>query len=307
MSLLRAAADHLAGRKAEPDIQSRVSTTTHAQIDTSSGIEPSNYVIWLITFLFLTIFRRRFFEIYDVYGLNFIRLLLSWSVLELISWFYIFKSIPRDITTPKIKFYEAFIVFSYLTIVLVLYDPRNFGLLLFAYLALRFGWNKDFRVSVICLLLVTFLPFTSGGPFSVLHEKSAQLDAIIVAYFVKLTGHPVTISQTILMTPGADHGIDIYAGCASTVNLGLIVGTFLIIVMGRRGKLHGSDALWLVFLLLGVFIINWLRLSAMLLTRGGYDYWHNGDGVSIVSLADTLLVLLLSGAAIWTQRKKVLG
>jgi hypothetical protein len=266
----------------------------------ASGIPRVTYVSWLIVFLFLAILRRKIIQGggFNEGHLDLTKLIGNWSVLEVIGWFWVFRLIPRHSTGSNVSLVECFVVFAYLTFVLLLYDPQGFFFVvpLFIYLALRFGLDDEFQKTVVCCLILVFAPFLSGGPFLWLHEKMAYLDASIVGFILRGIGYSVSVDRTVLIAGGGEHGIDIWAGCATTFNLGLLIGSFAILVLARR-RLRSSDGLWAMALVLAIAIVNWMRLSAMAFTWEWYEYWHAGSGATIVSLIEALLVLAIAKLA----------
>ncbi len=94
-----------------------------------------------------------------------------------------------------------------------------------------------------------------------------------------------------VINQSTNFGIDIMEGCASTALAASTVPGFFISVLGLRGRFRATDAAFLALLLVSTFVLNWARLCPMVFSRENCEYWHNGDGTAVVSLALGLMVI----------------
>jgi len=225
--------------------------------------------------------------------------LLSVSVIYYVEWFYVLRLLTRPAASHLVPVAETVAVLTYFTFAMMVAGPdaRLLAVPEAVYLAIRFRFSPSLKLAGTCLLLMVLQLFAMAKPLDVADDVVAGLDAAVVGHVLLLLKFPVAISAHIIQSLETPHGIDVRSGCASTHGIALVVSSFLIIVLARRGRWHRHDLRWLVLLVFGIFLVNWLRLGPMALSTQGYEYWHYGDGAAIVSFADFCLTLIAATAA----------
>ncbi len=132
-----------------------------------------------------------------------------------------------------------------------------------------------------------------------------SLSALMVPFDVfgahsllRLAGYAVKpIDGTTVRLVDALHGIKVIPSCSTagpafeSVAAYAVFAAWLRAAMGRRLVLCG------LLLLVGVMLINWVRLALTALSHDSYVFWHDGGGRAMVALSYLALSFLMAELA----------
>ena len=124
-----------------------------------------------------------------------------------------------------------------------------------------------------------------------LHGLVSWIDSRLLQGATALLGEPVTRIGNLIISATNPNGLLVLAGCASSnliipMTLGLIA-----LLLSSKPRLTGTDYGWIAGTVAAGFIINIARLFMMLPSHAAYEYWHEGDGASIISVAGMVVTL----------------
>ena len=156
--------------------------------------------------------------------------------------------------------------------------------------AFKLGFAPNLRPLSACLALVSLqvLPHKEVFGFS-FNDLSAIVDAQGAHYLLLFAGYVNDVTGTVVRLRNSSHAIQILGGCATT---GPLIGALA--AYGVFSIWLFSNRRWRVLFFAGVLVVaavlvNWFRLSAMVISKSSYDYWHFGPGASIIGLSYALL------------------
>lgn len=132
----------------------------------------------------------------------------------------------------------------------------------------------------------------------VVHLASAHVDALAVHALLTAAGFPNNYHGTVVSLSGATMEIVITEGCATSMVAARVAAAFLVFALCWRAPVE-KMARGLVLAIGGCFILNVLRLSLMAQSQEDFEYWHFGEGYSILSVAEAAIAFY---AASWASR-----
>ena len=160
--------------------------------------------------------------------------------------------------------------------------------------AFKLGFAPNLRPLSACLALVSLqvLPHKEVFGFS-FNDLSAIVDAQGAHYLLLFAGYVNDVTGTAVRLRNSSHAIQILGGCATTGPLVAALAAYGVFSIWLR-----SDPRQVLFLAgalaVAVVQVNWLRLSAMVISKSSYDYWHFGPGASIVGFCYVFLTFSLA-------------
>ena len=124
------------------------------------------------------------------------------------------------------------------------------------------------------------------------------LDVFGAHSLLSLAGYAVKpIDGSIIRLVGALHGIKVIPSCATagpafeSLAAYAVFAAWLHAALGKRLVLCG------LLLLVGVMLINWMRLALTALSHDSYVFWHDGGGRAIIALSYMTLSFLMAELA----------
>ena len=148
--------------------------------------------------------------------------------------------------------------------------------------------------AAIAVIAVEFLP----SHMTFVHSLWARVDALATHALLTAAGYPNVLSGASVALQGATSEIVVGAGCSTSTIVPGVISAFLVFALCWRAPLR---TIWrgLAMAVGGSFIINVLRLALMAQSHDDYEYWHNGAGAAIMSLATAALAYY---TAQWASR-----
>jgi exosortase/archaeosortase family protein len=138
------------------------------------------------------------------------------------------------------------------------------------------------------------------GPvlFQLLTPELLRADAALVGEVLASLRPDIIWSGTSFHAPDG-HSILLVGGCSSFNNVSTAVLACATVAMLRRTEWVQRDIATLAVACLVMILVNTARLCLLAWSGPQYLFWHNGAGVQILGIAQTLLVLLIAwwGAA----------
>jgi hypothetical protein len=143
------------------------------------------------------------------------------------------------------------------------------------------------RIAIVLLLIA--LQLDQG--MTPLHGLVSWADSRLLQLMVAILGEPVTRIGNLIISATNPNGLLVLAGCASSnlilpMTLGLVA-----LLLSSKSRLTGKDWGWIAGTVVAGFAINIGRLFMMLPSHAAYEYWHEGDGAGIISVAGMVVTL----------------
>jgi hypothetical protein len=117
-----------------------------------------------------------------------------------------------------------------------------------------------------------------------------RLDAHAVAAIYNAFGHAVSAHGNIIENTPEQFRIIVVGPCSSSYVLASIVLAFVVTSLFRRRDLQKSAVAWLCAAYLASIALTELRLILTVNSEANYEWWHDGPGFPIYSLAVTASV-----------------
>ncbi len=156
----------------------------------------------------------------------------------------------------------------------------------------RSGAGRSGRpVAALLVALAADLAWTSVYVMP-LHTAAAALDARAVRALLALAGNDVAVHGNLIDNPASNFGLEILVRCASTYPLAGVWLAFVVTAL-YRGRLPGwRDLPWVAASAAASIVLTELRLSWMTLGDADFEWLHEGDGVTVYTLAAMGLAVL---------------
>lgn len=261
----------------------------------SGAVSLRSLVAWVVLFIVWGIARQKF------EGAGWSGLAQHVSVLELAQIYVIgllVWHIDPAIRLPGAMALGALCLIATLVLVLRYRPAYASGGLEIALLGLSLLY-PSIRLVAWVITLFVFQYLFLAGPFLWLHEAVGSLDAAILRGILTDLGYVALGFGPYVFLQDSAHGINVMGACSSSNVIGTVVVGYCVLVLARRGRLIPQDASWLTAILVSGLLINWVRLTPMAISKEQHQFWHDGTGASLVSLA--LAALVLAGVALATR------
>jgi len=160
------------------------------------------------------------------------------------------------------------------------------------------------RVAIIMLALASEIIWTS--PYlDFLHVGVGRLDAAVVAALYRAFGYAVGAHGDVIENAGEQFNIIVIAQCSSSYLLASISVAFIVTILFLRRDRRRPGLGWLCAAYFASVVLTELRLVLMAASHSGYEWWHNGPGYPILSLAPTVPVIYCALMASRSRRADV--
>jgi hypothetical protein len=145
------------------------------------------------------------------------------------------------------------------------------------------------RIAMTLLALSCEIVWTS--PYlDFFHSAVGRMDAHVVGTIHRALGHAMTVHGNIVENAANQFSIIVIAQCSSSYILAAMCLAFVVVALVRGREPRLSALGWLGAAYLASVALREVHLVLMASNRSNYEWWHNGPGYSIASLASTVLV-----------------
>ena len=152
------------------------------------------------------------------------------------------------------------------------------------------------RISAI-LSALSFETVWTSPYLDFVHVTVGKFDAQIVAAIYRGLGHAASAYGNVVQNSANNFGITLVTQCSSSFILAGTGVAFLVTAFFRGESLNRYSIIWLCGCLIASVMLTELRLTLMARNEADYDWWHNGPGLSVYSLAATVSAVCFSIAA----------
>ena len=129
--------------------------------------------------------------------------------------------------------------------------------------------------------------------FRIVTPELLAADAAAVHLFLSVFRPDITMVGTTFY--GANnHVITLVGGCSSFQNVSIAMLASVSVTMLVRPYWVRNDIYWILAICTTMIVINVIRLGILAWSFGVYDFWHNGAGVSIIALTQTVIIAIMS-------------
>ncbi len=165
-------------------------------------------------------------------------------------------------------------------------------------IALKLWTNQPLRGLALCIALISLQDAQSHGIFGLsLNGLCASLDAYATHYFLEASGYANELVGNSIRLDGLTHSVGVISSCATTVTLFEVLAAFGVFALWQRADIDSRFYLRAAVLAVAVFQANWLRIAVVAMSKSNYDYWHDGGGKPLISLAFVVLAFVLARSA----------
>jgi exosortase/archaeosortase family protein len=185
----------------------------------------------------------------------------------------------------------------------VLVTPQSHILtaILGVWIAIKVGFTSRQAWSLaipLALVSVQDVPSKEFGAYS-LSALVVPIDVFGARSLLKLAGYAVQpINDPVLLRiVGESHGVKVIPSCATAGPAFEALAALSVFASWRRAAVGRRLVICGLLLLLGVTLINWVRLALTALSHDSYIFWHDGSGRAIIGLSYLALAFLLAELA----------
>jgi len=149
----------------------------------------------------------------------------------------------------------------------------------------------------LALVSVQDVPSKEFGAYS-LSGLIVPFDVFGAHGLLSLLGYPVQpIDGSTMRLEGAYHGIKVIPSCATAGPAFEALAAYAVFAAWLRAAMGARLVICGLALLLGVTLINWIRLALTVLSHDSYVYWHDGGGKAIIALSYLALSFVMAEVA----------
>jgi hypothetical protein len=202
-----------------------------------------------------------------------------------------------DLSAVRLRRWEQVFGFAFALYALLVVEPvsHRFTLALCLVIAGRIAFHSELRRLSICLLLIGIEPSVWVLIPSKFDELCLLADAQAAHLLLLMGGYPALVQGTLVRLADASHAVRIAAACDTIRPLVPVVLAYNLFVLSSGARLHRRYFLGFASLVVLVICENWLRLSLMTLSYEDYRFWHDGQGASMIAMANALLPFAVAG------------
>jgi exosortase/archaeosortase family protein len=155
--------------------------------------------------------------------------------------------------------------------------------------------DRDRNIRAAGIVLLALSTQLVWGPilFQLFTPEVLRADGFLVGEILSWLRPDIVWRETTFMTPGG-HAVALVGGCSSFNNLSTAVLACVAITMLTRTEWVRRDLASLALVCVIMILLNTVRICLLAWDKPTYAYWHNGDGVQIFGIGQTLLVLLMA-------------
>ena len=160
--------------------------------------------------------------------------------------------------------------------------------------ALIFVARRDARLTAIAQLLLALVTYRFLGRllFALLAPYALRLETAAVAMLLSSFGNFSRDGVSIVGPNG--HTIFIDTGCSAFHNITVAALIWLALIKIERLQFLRSDWWALAAMIGATILVNTIRIALMAQSPAMLQYWHDGPGVAIVSVAMLVFLLAIS-------------
>ncbi len=155
-------------------------------------------------------------------------------------------------------------------------------------------WHRDQAMRAAGAVLLALAAHLVWGPFlfQLFMPVIVHIDIAVARVIAALADAPVSVEgSSIYGLEG--HRVAIVGGCSAFANMSSAVLAYISAVMLVRRRWARRDYLYLAGACVAMMAMNSVRLVVLGTSRPLYDYWHDGAGVPVIALSETLVIALI--------------
>ncbi len=172
-----------------------------------------------------------------------------------------------------------------------------------AYILLNHRGDQNLKAAGGVLLAIS--TYLIWGPilFHLVTPEVVRGDAAIVGGLLKLLRSEVLAKDTSFIAPDGFQVV-LVGACSSFQNISTALLACAAITMLSRPEWLRGDAVTIALATMAMVLINAGRICLLASSAGNFAYWHDGDGVNIISLAQTAVVIAIAAWGAWKWRRE---
>lgn len=155
------------------------------------------------------------------------------------------------------------------------------------------GADRNLRAAGIVLLALSTQLVWGPIFFQLFMPELLSADGYLVGEILTSVRPDIAWRETTFTGPDG-HAIVLVGGCSSFNNLSSALLAVVAITMLARTEWERRDAGVIAIVVVSMILLNTLRICLLAWSADSYAYWHNGPGVVVFGLGQSLLVLLLA-------------
>ncbi len=225
---------------------------------------------------------------------------------NLIYWFACYVCVSRLLASspePRLGRKDTlFIVGLCLLILLVSFIAYRFTIgflttMLAVWMIRTFRDDLEVKAAGIVLLAMAVHLVWAPLLFRLFMEEFLLLDAAAISTVLSNLRPDIVQSGTTFTTE--EHAITLVGACSSFHNVSLAMLAVVSAIMCYRTQLLRSDAVWLLVTCAAMIAINVVRIALVAWSADMYAYWHDGTGVKVLSVTQTVTIIALAAYGAW--------
>lgn len=155
------------------------------------------------------------------------------------------------------------------------------------------GAERNVRAAGIVLLALSTQLVWGPILFQLFTPELLRADGYLVGEILTSLRPDIIWRETTFIGPGG-HALALVGGCSSFNNLSTALLACVAITMLARTEWERLDIGVIAIVVVIMILLNTLRICLLAWSGASYAYWHDGPGVAVFGLGQTLLVLWLA-------------
>jgi hypothetical protein len=153
--------------------------------------------------------------------------------------------------------------------------------------------NLNFNTALMVCAALAINSFWGPLLFQSFTGEIISLDTTLLKWTYSVL-RPDIVSDGTTFTTGKTFGIIVIGACSVFTSASVAFLASTAMAQHLKPGIRWRDGLVLAGVLLAMIAINTFRLALMGWSRPYYDFWHNGEGATIYSAAQTLLITFIA-------------
>jgi hypothetical protein len=154
---------------------------------------------------------------------------------------------------------------------------------------------------VLCGLAATNL--WTSPLFAPVHVLVGHFDAHVCAALLRLLGQDATATANVVENATTQFGIMVWPYCSSSFPLGDVALAFVVTLQILRAPWRNAFVPLLALSCVASVALTEMRLVLLAWDNAGYEWWHDGPGVSLYALAAVALAMAFP----WIAARRAAG
>jgi exosortase/archaeosortase family protein len=278
------------------DSKSTTSLPLPASLGVSATIGRREAFLWVV----ICLFANQALQLVDIgSGSAFAASLAQQNLIYWLACYaVIYRLYASDSASRANRFDCALVLAICVSIFFTSFLPYRFGIGLLAtatagYLLIAHGGDRNLKAAGAILLALSIHLVWGPILFQLFTPELLRADAAIVGEILTSLRPDIVWSANSFHAPGG-HSVSLIGGCSSFNNVSVAVLACATVAMLVRNEWVRRDLATVAIACVLMILVNAVRICLLAWSAESHLFWHDGAGVQILGIAQTIVILLIA-------------